>query len=448
MEVADLSCGLCGNLYNSDTRCPRNLPCGHTYCHFCLCELFTHRVIRCPEDHIALITRKAADLPINYIVQKLALKAGISTSLCPTHNKPLEYCCLDDQVAICSACGLAGRHKGHRIETEEGVKRQFDQRVQGLCDLMSVLQAAQVGRNSHVEGLQDLFEDYLRKKADLENKVKTQFQTLRKELAEAERKAMQGLNKDCEQVEAAFVQARELPADLAAQLLAIQSSLSELTAKLDCSLEPVVALELVSGETDRLIPIGELTLSELEAQDQLPEALKDMIISLDVDLNYHLQRPKIECEPEINLLKPESKPSISSLSDAFLPAPPPLIESDFLAKVSELQSSTSVDFSKVGAIGDRAVQLAPFLLASDTLKSLHFSSNQLSAKSVCALCKALEGNSSLWVLELKNNSLGTEACEHLLRALALNKTLRQVSLKGCWLGKSYRERLEGAGVQL
>lgn len=448
MELADVSCGLCGQVYDSNVHCPRNLPCGHTYCHFCLCELFTHRVIRCPEDHTALITRQAADLPINYIVQKLALKAGtqLPVPLCLTHKKPLEYCCLDDYLAICSACGLAGSHKGHRIQTREEVKTELDLQIQALCDLLSVLQAAQLSRSSQVEDLQDLFEDYLRKKAELEEKVKARFQTLRKELAEAERKAMQGLERDCELVAAAFVQAKEVPEDLAAQILAIQSSLSELATQLDCSLEPVVALELVSDEAERLLPIGGLTLTQLEVRDQLPETLIEMIASLNVDLNYRLKRPKLDCEPEVSLLKP--KPSISSLSDTFLPAPPPFIESEFTAKMSELQSSASVDFSKVGAIGDRAVQLAPFLLASDTLKSLRFADNQLSCKSVCALCKAVEGNSSLWTLALESNSLETEACEHLLSALALNKSLRRVSMKGCWLGKYYRKRLEQAGVQL
>ena len=450
MEVSDLSCGLCGNLFNSDTRCPRNLPCGHTYCHLCLCELFTHRVIRCPEDHIALTTRKAADLPVNYTVQKLALKAApqLPIPLCPSHKKPLEYCCIDDQMVICSACALAGSHRGHRIQTEEEIRRQFDQRVQGLCDFMSVLQAAQISRSCHEDALQDLYEDYLVKKAELEHNVKVKFQALRRELADAERRALIELSRNCEQVEAAFTQTRELPEELALQLLTIQGSLTALTAKLDCTLEPMAALELISSESDHLLPLGELTLMELEAQDQLPETLKDMIDSLDVDLSYRLKRPKLGCEPEISLLKPETMRSISSLSDAFLPAPPPLMESDFVAKLSKLQSSTSMDFSQVGAIGDRAVQLAPFLLASDTLKRLRFAGNQLSAKSLHVLFKALEGNTSLEELELENNSLNPQACEQLLSVLSLNKSLRHVSVKGCWIGKSDRTRLERAGVQL
>ena len=459
MEVSDLSCPLCNKLYNRDTRCPRILPCGHTFCHLCLSELFTHRVVRCPEDLISLATRKAAELPQNHIVLKLALKAGghQPAQKCPDHHKPMEYFCLDERIRICASCGLMGIHRGHMIQTEEELSKEFDLRIQVLCDMVSVIQASQESSSEVLseDKMQALFDKFISRKADLESKLRTKFTLLRHQLTEAEKKASGELRKNSEQVELIFSQMRDMPQELHRQVSTIKDEVRTLIDQIDSGKDTIAALELVSNEAERLLPIGEKALMDLENQKVFPQLLEEVISNLDYDVDAlsleSIGKAVQQASDDTFLIEPEEKHvRAPSISDMQLPAPAPLNETEFaeiLDNIGEGNTATA-DFSQVGGVGDKAVQMAPFLLANESLKKLRFANNQLTSLSLCTLFKAIEGNTSLEELDLEKNTLDTEVCDRLLETLKENQTLTRISLKGCWIGQADSARLRSSDPRI
>lgn len=74
MEVPE--CPVCWDSFDSDTRMPRLLRCGHTVCQLCLKCLPTEmrlgqRCLRCPECRIPCVWRKVQELPKNYILLRV-----------------------------------------------------------------------------------------------------------------------------------------------------------------------------------------------------------------------------------------------------------------------------------------------------------------------------------------------------------------------------------------
>ena len=63
-----MDCGICLEDYNSDSKVPMILPCGHTYCYPCI-ESIIKKKIKCPNCR-ALVPRNisAASLTVNYAV--------------------------------------------------------------------------------------------------------------------------------------------------------------------------------------------------------------------------------------------------------------------------------------------------------------------------------------------------------------------------------------------
>jgi hypothetical protein len=58
MDIEEIKCPLCENIYDEATHLPRMLPdCGHSFCHLCLTQQFkireqqcTDTPFLCPED--------------------------------------------------------------------------------------------------------------------------------------------------------------------------------------------------------------------------------------------------------------------------------------------------------------------------------------------------------------------------------------------------------------
>lgn len=69
MEQPFLSCEIC-DLYYSNDRLPRNLPCGHAICTSCL-EQILIRGRNCPECRTNLGSKPASQFPVNYPVLRL-----------------------------------------------------------------------------------------------------------------------------------------------------------------------------------------------------------------------------------------------------------------------------------------------------------------------------------------------------------------------------------------
>ena len=117
-----MECPSCFELYNDGERCPRNLPCGHTYCEHCLNQiLYIKKKIECPVCRSKLsATIVPSQLSKNYIAAELACKQHEIQKkllLCDEHNEPMKFFCETCQVNICPGCIL--EHSGHKFVKQE-----------------------------------------------------------------------------------------------------------------------------------------------------------------------------------------------------------------------------------------------------------------------------------------------------------------------------------------
>ncbi|CAF2163032.1 unnamed protein product [Rotaria magnacalcarata] len=74
-----MTCGICLKKFNGDSRCPRILTCGHSFCHSCLEKLIEQNP-RCHTCDRGFRFRKAVSIPINFSLERLTnIKTEISS---------------------------------------------------------------------------------------------------------------------------------------------------------------------------------------------------------------------------------------------------------------------------------------------------------------------------------------------------------------------------------
>ena len=100
-----LKCAICNLDFNHSTNKPLILnKCGHTFCLNCIeKKLNLEKKIICPEDKIIYSDYKISDFPINNLILNI-LKPEKNFSekkkICKSHEKKLEYFCLEDKVFL------------------------------------------------------------------------------------------------------------------------------------------------------------------------------------------------------------------------------------------------------------------------------------------------------------------------------------------------------------
>ena len=109
-----MKCQLCRYPFDRKRRSPLVLPrCGHTFCSNCIHEEGTGQRFECPlDENVYDLRGGSTPLPPNTIVMGLL---GTVDSLCPVHDKPMEYFCLEDREEICANCALFGPHRQHEL---------------------------------------------------------------------------------------------------------------------------------------------------------------------------------------------------------------------------------------------------------------------------------------------------------------------------------------------
>jgi hypothetical protein len=210
-----------------------------------------------------------------------------------------------------------------------------------------------------ISGLQDLFDRFLGKKLTLEDSLRSKFIEARSHLADLEKKAVFDLRKSCEYVENMFARVREIPAALDDQLTTIQETARSLIEKIEGGPGAFSILDLITAETDRLLPLGEQALSDMDIHKEIPAALEELISALNVDfdpaavesicrVNSVVAEETHGCDVAETLEKRSERSY--SFSEAQFPAPAPFNEplfSEFLSKIST-NSVSKVDFGPVG----------------------------------------------------------------------------------------------------
>lgn len=447
MDKTDVSCSLCGDVYNKSDRSPRTLPCGHTFCYKCLSELFTHRVIRCPEDLTALTTRVASDLPINFSLLHLAMKFPIP---CEEHGKALEYFCLDCKKRVCVECGLIGTHRDHLIRADEDLKKEFDMRIQVLCELVEMMKDSREATVLELEqaNLQEIYQTYTDRKTEAQAKLTAGFDHLRAQLAVAESEAQSILFNHYEHIDNLFQTVEAAPSSMEQHLNQLKSCISTFVEQIDAFENPFELFENIDAETERLLPLGETVLNSLDNVRSVPSELKRYVDNLVIEIrNVDFSRVF-----EIGVMldtcdKGEKQEKSTTEMQNPAPAPAPLDEVQFSALLQEISNETvlEADFSPAGAIGDKAIVLAPILLCNQSLLRLKFSGNHLSQTSLGAIFTAIQGNSSLQRVEITHNIVESQAIDSLLEAMESNTVLQEVNLQSCTISAEDVSRLRQTG---
>ena len=441
MDKADVSCSLCSEVYNKSDRSPRTLPCGHTFCYNCLSELFTHRVIRCPEDLTALTTRIASDLPINFSLLHLALKFPV---LCEAHGKPLEYFCLDDKKRVCVDCGLTGTHRGHLIRADEDLKKEFDMRIQVLCELVEMMKDSREATITELQqaNLQQIYQVYSQRKTETEARLRAGFENLRAQLTAAENEAQAVLQSHYQHIDALFQTVESAPGSMEQHLNQLKGCINGFVEQIDAFENPFELFDRIDSETERLLPIGETVLNSLDNVRNVPGELKRYVDNLAIEVREVDFSRVYEIGVTLDSCEKAEKRELSP-AEMQNPAPAPLDEVQFSNLLQEISNETTLeaDFSAAGAIGDKAIVLAPILLCNQSLLRLKFSGNQLSQTSLGAIFTAMQGNSALRQVEIVNNWIESQAVDSLLEALDGNQALLEVSLLDCRISPEDVRRL-------
>lgn len=340
MDLEDLSCSLCQELFDSGDRCPRMLPCGHTYCQRCVAGLFSKPPVHCPEDMTPLAASAASDLPKNFsLLRVITKKQEVRTRAedsgrCAEHRKKLEYVCLDDRIKVCANCALFGRHRGHNVKPEEDIMREITIRAECLFDLLQLIEKSRATvLDEQVKGsMEDLLERYRHRKQELETTLQQSFQAARARLNDMERSSQMTLQKNFDYIEDNFVNIRDMPKLIDSQASAwIQSAKDRLDRINLGSEDPsYVALDVLDSSSNELFQAGEKVLMELEGLKDLPIAqLEELIQGVTVEYSEALLN---------GLIRVKSAPKQPQL-----------------AQMSELRTALNPEVSKVEHPGEESL---------------------------------------------------------------------------------------------
>ena len=117
-----MECPSCYDYFDGDTRIPRNLCCGHTFCEVCLIKIEQQRLTFCPLCKTGLQKPfKAKKLPKNYLALEFANKHQEmmkNSNFCSQHPKELmRHFCITCISLICVECIVD--HSGHEFVRKE-----------------------------------------------------------------------------------------------------------------------------------------------------------------------------------------------------------------------------------------------------------------------------------------------------------------------------------------
>ncbi|CAG9334280.1 unnamed protein product [Blepharisma stoltei] len=444
MDFEDFCCNICEESYNSTDREPLILQCGHTFCSACLRLMFSRGQLICPEDRGALTVRHLDELPKNYALLRLLSKSPPKTekNLCQSHKRQLEYICLDDRQKVCANCVLFGDHKGHEIKQFEELLHEFSMKTETLSDMLQTIEKSLILKieKDIKQRLDTIYENFQKKKAKIDTEIKKGFQNLKNKLSEIERSTVKTFQTNCDYIEKQIYSVREIPRKIYSQALTWKDrTKKELDRRNEFfSYENYANLDIMCNDDSRLLEIGEKVLVELEnlkdlKVDYLSNAINDISVEFSEELLYNACSIKpynriddlkeiiskinpFKCEPENEIISPKAQFNEEVFNQAL--------------DVLKFHTCNVADFSGAGDIGDRAIDIAPYLVNNSYLKSLKLIKNNISDAASCEIFKALQENTALQSLHLSRNPLGVRALNGLIELLNVNSTLRDIYLIG------------------
>ncbi|XP_073435823.1 E3 ubiquitin/ISG15 ligase TRIM25-like [Dendrobates tinctorius] len=291
----DLSCSICLNIYTD----PVTLSCGHNFCQACISRVLATQgqagVWACPECRAEFPERPALlrNITLRNIAERFrptlpelmpgvfcsyclhsqvpALKSCLhcEASLCEDHllahrktpehvlsdlitnpesikcsihKKILEYYCFEDAACICVYCS-ARLHRGHKLEMLDEASTKKKERLRKVLDTLT---SKKEKTEKRFKSLQERSKIEKKKAAGLTEKVLDLFRDLRRHLDDLEKKVMNEISTQEEQVSASFSklihQVEEEKAELSKKLAHIE--------KLCHTTDPLTILREQESERD------------------------------------------------------------------------------------------------------------------------------------------------------------------------------------------------------
>ena len=112
-----IHCKICHDSFDSTTRRPLILPCGHTFCEYCLKIIYKSNQVKCPFDKKVHTFKERHDIGINYQIYDLFSSelTGKNDPKCPKHpNQIMKFYCDSEKVSLCQICYLSD-HMNHQV---------------------------------------------------------------------------------------------------------------------------------------------------------------------------------------------------------------------------------------------------------------------------------------------------------------------------------------------
>lgn len=114
-----LFCKVCHDKYDIYSKKPLTLPCGHTFCEYCIKIILQNKKIICPLDKKSCLCEDFTLIPFNYqlldsfLVKNSEFSINIQDNFCKIHeNEILKFYCLAEKQKICQICILKD-HMSH-----------------------------------------------------------------------------------------------------------------------------------------------------------------------------------------------------------------------------------------------------------------------------------------------------------------------------------------------
>jgi hypothetical protein len=359
MEIDDLSCSICNELYDEKQRTPRLIiGCGHTYCENCLKE----GDFICPEDNTAHRIVNPDILPKNMTLMKLIRNKISSTNLaivkdneqsrefidkssntinitnnsyntinitpiktrspikilrekpnerlCIYHGRPLEIICIEDKEKICTNCALFGLHKNHNLINEEDFIKEISLKTEVLIDLYELIDS-----NIHLfekemsENLENILSENESRYENLRKNIHDAFSTIIEKVQNKEKEVIQDLNKKKIAVDEKILTYKNLPKDFIMKTEEwkniVQNRLDKLN-DINEDKEEIYQIIDNNSENHDLITSAEAIVDEFIYHKNIPREEIDKLLSvyyIEVNSNYNLgDIVKVrDCESDANL---------------------------------------------------------------------------------------------------------------------------------------------------
>ena len=146
--VEALSCIICFNPYDQDSRLPKTFPCLHTVCLACANELCQHSytsTLSCPtcRQPVCIPSQGASGLPTNLdvrnmveIIQKTKTSSMANPDCSDHPSRPISNICVTCKVGLCTKCFTSSAMKQHSDHRVLEIHDAFD-KIKETCDTLT-----------------------------------------------------------------------------------------------------------------------------------------------------------------------------------------------------------------------------------------------------------------------------------------------------------------------